>query len=159
VIDRIPIPQATPEVIRASKLARAAPAGFWIRFLATVLDSAIALIICAVFGLALNFLPIPQFARYWLWAIVSFALLSAYSVVFWAIQGATPGKKFLGLTIVTAASKTTGGGVGWGTAILRAFGYVVSFALVFLGFLLIAFTSQKQGLHDLIASTRVVRVR
>jgi uncharacterized RDD family membrane protein YckC len=50
-------------------------------------------------------------------------------------------------------------GLGWGTAIVRALGYMVSGALLGIGFLLVLFTSQKQGLHDLIAGTRVVRMR
>jgi uncharacterized RDD family membrane protein YckC len=158
VIDRIPIPQPTPEVVRAAKLARATPAGFWIRLLAALVDGALVGIVSALFGALAFFLPFPEIVRLGLVYVVSGALGIAYPLVFWATQGATPGKKLLGLRIVTATSKADGG-IGWGPAILRSIGYLLSGALLGLGFLLIAFTSQKQGLHDLIASTRVVRVR
>jgi len=158
VIDRIPIPQPTAEVLRAAKLARATPAGFWIRVLAALVDGALVGIVSALFGALAFFLPFPEIVRLGLVYVVSSALAIAYPLVFWATQGATPGKKLLGLRIVTANSKAEGG-IGWGTAILRSIGYLLSGALLGLGFLLVAFTSQKQGLHDLIASTRVVRVR
>jgi uncharacterized RDD family membrane protein YckC len=161
VIDRIPIPQVTPEVIRASKLARAAPAGFWVRLLALVLDAALVGLVIVVIGVALLFIPdiVPRAILQIAFAAIASALSIAYPLVFWATQGATPGKKFLGLTVVTPATRSTAGGIGWGPAILRSIGYLLSGALLGFGFLLVAFTSQKQGLHDLIASTRVVRVR
>lgn len=159
MIDRIPIPQVTPEVIRAAKLARATPAGFWIRVVAALVDGALVGIVSAAVGAMIYFLPLPQMFRLMMVYTISGALGLAYPLVFWATQGATPGKKMLGLVIVTAATKSTGGGIGWGTAILRALGYFLSSALLGLGYLLVAFTSQKQGLHDLIASTRVVRIR
>ena len=50
-----------------------------------------------------------------------------------------------------------GPGLGWGPALLRLVGHLVCSLTFGLGYLLVAFTAQKQGLHDLIAKTRVVR--
>jgi uncharacterized RDD family membrane protein YckC len=158
-IDRIPIPEPTAGALEAARLARARPAGFWIRVLAVLLDSVI-----------LAFASIP------VWAAAMFALSSrpalaatlasallglvylVYPVAFWASRGATPGKSFLNLRIVKGAPSSELG-LGWGTAILRALGYLASGVLLGIGYLLVAFTSQKQGLHDLIAGTRVLRLR
>jgi len=88
-----------------------------------------------------------------------FGLLSVvYPIVFWATKGATPGKIFLKLLVV-GSKRSAEDGIGWSTAIVRYLGYVVSGALLGVGFLLVLFTAQKQGLHDLIAGTRVVRLR
>ena len=158
-IDRLPIPEPSPEVIRASKLARAMPAGFGVRFAAALIDAAlitflaIPLWIVASFAVRQN----PLVATFAVPAI--FGLLSlVYPIVFWATRGATPGKLFLRLRIIGPRPGPEDG-LGWSTAIVRFLGYVVSTALLGVGFLLVLFTSQKQGLHDLIAGTRVVRLR
>lgn len=158
VIDRIPIPDASPEVVRASQLSRAVPAGFGVRLAAFLIDAAlitfvaIPLWIVAFFALSDN----QAVAAFLVPAVMTF-LSALYPILFWATKGATPGKIFLKLRVVGAQPGAEG--LGWGPAIVRYLGYMVSGALLGIGFLLIAFTSQKQGLHDLIAGTRVVRLR
>ena len=44
------------------------------------------------------------------------------------------------------------------SALLRYFGYVVSAGILFVGFVWIAFDSHKQGIHDKIADTYVVKL-
>ncbi len=75
-----------------------------------------------------------------------------------ALMGTTPGKRLMKLWIV---SETTapGMGLGWGTAALRLVGYLACSVTFGLGYLLVAFSARKQGLHDLIAKTNVVRKR
>jgi len=159
VIDRLPIPEASPEVLRASRLSRAVPAGFWIRVIAALIDSAI-LVLAAIPILALSsfaFGRAPATAA--LLQTSLFSLLGlAYPLFFWATRGATPGKSFLKLAIVGKGGGASAG-LGWGTAVVRLLGYAASGALLGIGFLLVAFTSQNQGLHDFIAGTRVVRLR
>lgn len=159
VIDRLPIPEPSPEVILASKLSRAQPAGFGIRLAAVLIDAALVTFVSipvwivaqTVFGRS------PAVAAFLVPGVMSL-LSMLYTLVFWATKGATPGKIFLKLRILGARSAAAEG-LGWGTAIVRALGYMVSGALLGIGFLLVLFTSQKQGLHDLIAGTRVVRLR
>jgi uncharacterized RDD family membrane protein YckC len=81
---------------------------------------------------------------------LSFLLAAAYHVVFWALRGATPGKRWLGL-VVTAED---GSRLGWGRALARGVGYALSAASLGIGFLMIL--SGGLGLHDRIAGTRVV---
>lgn len=158
-IDRIPIPEPTPEVIRASRLSRASPASFGVRFAALLIDAALMTFVAIPVWIVASFAlrQTPAVAGFLVPAV--FGLLSlVYPVVFWATRGATPGKIFLKLLVV-GSKPSAEDGLGWSTAIVRYLGYVVSAALLGVGFLLVLFTAQKQGLHDLIAGTRVVRLR
>lgn len=155
VIDRIPIPEPPPAVLQAAKLERARPAGFWIRFLAYLIDAlpmfviagaatALTWTVSTTLGMLVNLLILPY---------------CAYDFVVMPAQKATTfGKKALGLLIVHPSVKA-GQGLGWSVAIIRVLGQFVSSILLGVGYLIIGFTSQKQGLHDMIANTRVVRVR
>lgn len=67
----------------------------------------------------------------------------------------TLGKKLLGIQV----ADTEGGQVSFGTASVRFFGKIISFALAGAGFIMAPFTPQNQALHDIIAKTIVVRYR
>jgi uncharacterized RDD family membrane protein YckC len=66
---------------------------------------------------------------------------------------ATPGKMVFGLRVTTA----DGGQVSFGRATGRFFGKIISGIILYIGYIMIAFSSRKQGLHDMIANTLVVR--
>ncbi len=68
-------------------------------------------------------------------------------------KGATLGKIALGLRVVDL----NGDPIGFGRASGRYFGKLISTAILFLGFIMTAFTRQKQALHDIIAGCLVVR--
>lgn len=76
-------------------------------------------------------------------------------VIGWGRYGATPGKCLLDLRVVDAR---TGARPGYARAFVRYLGYFVCFLTLGLGFLWIAFDRRRQGLHDKLAGTRVVRV-
>ena len=75
-------------------------------------------------------------------------------MVFWAFRQATPGKMLLSLRIVDAA---TGGALSVGQCVGRYFAYVVSTLPLGLGFVWVAFDKRKQGWHDKLAGTVVVK--
>ncbi len=78
----------------------------------------------------------------------------AYLIGMWAFaDGQTLGMKALGMKVV----KTDGTPVTFLTALLRYVGLIISFFVLFLGVIWIAFDKDKQGWHDKIASTYVVR--
>lgn len=89
--------------------------------------------------------------------IISLACALAFSLIFWVnYDGATPGKKLLGIKIL----KSDGGKLTYPVAIIRYIGYLVSAATIFifgLGYLWIIWDKKKQALHDKIAGTIVVR--
>ena len=75
-------------------------------------------------------------------------------LLFWAERQATPGKMVLGLRIVDA---TTGGTPTIGRLTLRYVGYLVSALPLGLGYLWALWDRQRQGWHDKMAGTLVVR--
>ena len=75
-----------------------------------------------------------------------------YYVYFWGVKGATPGKRLLGLAVVTEDG--TLADPGSRARCCALLGYLLSAACLGIGFLMIAFGGR--GLHDRIAGTRVV---
>lgn len=133
-------------------------AGFWSRLLASILDSILQVIVFTpilllVFGTDILFNPemdtgITGF-------FINYALPTIVVILFWKYRSATPGKIMMGIAIVDAR---TGGNPSLGRLVLRFFGYIVSMLPLFLGFIWIAFDRRKQGWHDKIADTLVVKV-
>lgn len=131
-------------------------AGFWWRFLANFLDS---LVLGAVQGALLFVLAPgvldPVTGEMATGAQAGLVLLSlAYVFGFWLWRQATPGKLAVGTRIVDAR---TGGRPGPGQFGLRYLGYFLSALPLFLGFIWMAFDRRKQGWHDKIAGTVVLR--
>ena len=78
-----------------------------------------------------------------------------YFIWFHGTVGQTLGKRLLGLRVI----RISGEKMTLGIAFLRWVGSLVSGIFFFLGFLWIAFDGRKQGWHDKIAATLVVRVQ
>ena len=150
-IESTPVPP--PPVRKPAVAEKSAPAGFWIRVAAALLDS-IPMLVLAGISVALTFFVSQTLGM--LVSLLQFAYGALIAVVMPALKGETPGKKILKLRIVTDPPGA-GPGLGWGPALLRLVGHFVCSLTFGLGYLLVAFTAQKQGLHDLIAKTRVVR--
>jgi len=143
------------------------PAGFWVRFLAYLIDSVIISILMGVIWAPTMFLtmrsamseggpgPLAAILPFLSFLLTMFCSLG-YVLWFWATKGATPGKKMLGLRIVREDGEEP---IGWGTAFMRLVGYMVSGAILYIGFLMIAWNPDKLGLHDKIAKTRVLKIR
>jgi uncharacterized RDD family membrane protein YckC len=86
---------------------------------------------------------------------LSILLQAAYFTYFWSAagKGQTLGSRALNIRVV----KTDGSYLDYGGAFLRYIGFVISCVAFFLGVIWAAFDAQKQGWHDKIASTYVVR--
>jgi uncharacterized RDD family membrane protein YckC len=84
--------------------------------------------------------------------VVAAVLGAGYYVYFWGVRGATPGKRAAGIAVEGVDGTAP---IGVGRALLRLLGYVLSGTLLGIGFLMIAIGGH--GLHDKLASTRVVR--
>ena len=70
-------------------------------------------------------------------------------------RGATVGKMAVGLRVVTEQ----GDRLSFLNATGRFFAKLISAIILCIGFLMVVFTDRKRGLHDMIASTLVVKVR
>ncbi len=121
-------------------------AGFWIRFTAYIIDAIILLIVGVVLAIA---------AGGTTGAVLQFVVGILYTVGFWTAQGATPGKMAVGIEITTVDGEP----IDFGPALLRYIGYLASAIILLIGFLMIAFTREKRGLHDYIAGTVVIKTR
>ena len=85
---------------------------------------------------------------------INYMLPAIAVVVFWIFKSATPGKMVTKLTIVDAR---TGGKPTTGQFIGRYFGYFVSIIPLFLGIIWVGIDKRKQGWHDKLAGTVVIR--
>ena len=66
---------------------------------------------------------------------------------------ASVGKMALGIKV----TDTEGQRISFGIAFLRSIGKIVSGMVMYIGYIMAAFTDKKQGLHDMIANTLVVK--
>jgi len=135
--------------------------GFWARTGAALIDS---LLLAAVIAPLLYWIYGPAYfaeaeagaVRGPADALLNYVLPAVAVVVFWIYRQATPGKMIIGAQIVdaqTAQPPTTGQLIG------RYFAYYISLIPLCVGFLWVAFDARKQGWHDKLAKTLVVRKR
>ena len=135
------------------------PAGFWIRVAGFVADSVLVNLLVAVLTVGFVLLVGGGLDPRRLMTIsplmygVALFLPLAYHIYFLGKRGYTPGKGFLGLQVI----RRDGTGMSYGDAAIRTFSYVVSYFPLMLGFLWIAFDRNKQGWHDKIARTQVIK--
>ena len=121
-------------------------AGFWIRLGAGVID---ILILGFIAGTIAYFFPAPV-----IWVTSGIAISIAYWLGFWIWRGQTPGKMAVGIKII----RTDSSPVKWQCVLCRLLGYIVSMVTLFVGFVWVAFDGRKQGIHDKIADTYVVKL-
>ena len=151
-------------------------AGFWIRFIASFLDTLflalpVAIVIYFVsdgnwFNIseyqqnlqmamsgnthALDHQPTTSFTWELLFEVSVFVL----TIIFWKKwRGATPGKKFVYIKIVDYKTHKD---ITNKQAITRSLGYIISTFLFLISFLMVGFRKDKRALHDLLAGTAVI---
>jgi uncharacterized RDD family membrane protein YckC len=137
-------------------------AGFWIRVVATILDSfllsIVQFILTLVISLLIGFMGIavgddPAINMViWLFGMT---ISLGYAVFFTGYCGQTPGKMAVRIKVI----RTDGTPMNYGRAAKREIlGKFVSSVLLGIGYLMVAFDSHKQGLHDKIADTYVIKL-
>jgi predicted Zn finger-like uncharacterized protein len=135
-------------------------AGFWIRFVAYLLDSMILGVAQFAISLALGFageallgdgdLALPLIS-----ALSGMVIGLTYAVFFTGYNGQTPGKMALRIQVI----RTDGSSMTYGRAFLReVVGKFASGIILGIGYLMVGFDRQKQGLHDKIADTYVIKL-
>jgi len=135
--------------------AREVYAGFWMRLAAYLVDYGIqlgagialtALLVALPTGVDTEgaaFLAFISLVMPWLYS----ALLES------SARQATVGKRVLGIKV----TGMDGQRISFGRATGRFFAMILSGLALCIGYVMIAFTARRQGLHDLIAGTLVVR--
>ena len=133
-------------------------AGFWIRVGASIIDTVLIL------AITLPLLTWIYGSAYWegenlffgTWDILLSYIFPAVAVIlFWIYKSATPGKILCRLKIIDVNS---GEALSNGQSIGRYLGYYVSMIPLMLGIIWVAFDKRKQGWHDKLAGTAVVKV-
>jgi predicted Zn finger-like uncharacterized protein len=137
-------------------------AGFWIRVVAYLIDGlllwSVQFVLGLLISLIINMLGLPAEGNSSIDAVLwlfEATLSLGYAVFFIGYCGQTPGKMALRIKVI----RTDGGPVSYGRAVLReVLGKFVSGILLGIGYLMVAFDSQKQGLHDKMADTYVIKL-
>lgn len=138
------VPPATPQQLRY--------AGFWLRLLAYIIDAVVLGAITYPLAHALTSMGIGGVSSNTLSIAISWMYFAVFESSDWM---ATPGKKVLGLIV----TDEQGMKISVGRATRRYLAKILSFLILGIGFLMIAFTERKQGLHDKIFHTLVFRTK
>jgi uncharacterized RDD family membrane protein YckC len=149
-----PIPVAPTERATAALSAAEAStwprAGFWLRFLATLLDWILFVVVFVGGGHLLvphrliHFLELERLiVPLWL----------AYHVAMWTWKGTTIGGIVLGLKVV----RVDGRPLDFSIALIRALAAILSFVVLWIGFFWAGWSREKQSWHDKIAGTVIVK--
>jgi uncharacterized RDD family membrane protein YckC len=146
--------------------------GFWLRLVASLIDTVLALAIIVPLLLMFygpGYFTVPPLdlqagtilvpattigANHLISTLLTWVLPIAAILVFWRYKSATPGKMLLSLIIVDADTLRHPSMIQF---VIRYIGYYVSAIPFGLGFLWIAFDKRKQGWHDKMANTVVIR--
>jgi uncharacterized RDD family membrane protein YckC len=168
---------APARLLRAQAVAatpRVDYGGFWLRFLAYLIDGAVIMLGIFVVAIPLVFLtglgtllsrirPEEDFndAGFWLIIALIFLLATVSLAVTWLYHAlmessewqATVGKKVLDLVVTDLAGRR----VSFWRATGRHFAKIVSNMIYPFGHIMAGFTGQKQALHDMIAGCLILR--
>ena len=131
--------------------------GFWARVGAALIDSVVLLVIItpalvAVYGW--QYFTAEGLVQGPADVLISWAFPALACIWLWHKLRATPGKMLIGAEVVDA---DTGQAMTLGQSVIRYLGYFVSTIPLGLGLLWVALDPRKQGWHDKIANTVVVR--
>lgn len=123
-------------------------AGFWRRFLAYSVDSIIVSIIS--FSIGASFSLGSRGGFIWFPGVL---ITAAYFIFFWMKEGQTLGNRLMAIKVIREDGKP----MDVSTGIIRYIGYILSSLVFYLGFLWVIWDKKKQGWHDKIAGTLVVK--
>lgn len=134
-------------------------AGFWIRVWASIIDTVLIAIITipillAIYGTQYFESEKEKIIEGPMDFLISWVLPAIAIITFWVYRAATPGKMAISSKIVDAQ---TGDQPSTGQFVGRYFAYFISALPLGLGILWVAFDKKKQGWHDKLAGTVVVR--
>jgi uncharacterized RDD family membrane protein YckC len=145
--------------------------GFWIRFVAFIIDAIVVCVICSPFVMMMvpsmmgavlrsgHRGPDPETMVTLM--VTGFKLKIITQAIAWIYEAwmtssdrqATVGKMAVGLKV----TDLNGQRISFARATGRHFAKILSAMVLFIGYIMAAFTERKQGLHDILAGTLVVK--
>jgi len=138
-----PIQQDSPKNVDAE--IKLKYAGFWLRAVAMLIDGVLLKVVSFLIGAMFNNDVAVLVAIVFQWLYFSLMESSTYQGTF--------GKMAMGIKV----TNIEGNRVGFWQATGRYFGKILSFFMLLIGFIMVAFTEKKQGLHDIMAGCLVVK--
>ncbi|MEO6797695.1 MAG: RDD family protein [Candidatus Dormibacter sp.] len=130
--------------------ATGAKAGFWIRFVAILIDGILLGIVTSIINIAFNGNPSGRFGIQTLLGIL-------YYTYFWSSNSPWPGQTIGSRLLHIRVIRTDGSDLSITQALVRYVGFVISALCLLIGLIWAAFDANKQGWHDKIAGTYVVK--
>jgi uncharacterized RDD family membrane protein YckC len=147
-------------------------AGFWIRFVALIIDGIILAVVGGIIGLPLRMLlgvsavsvaqsqdpsavmaALPaMLGTIGLSLLINLVVGVSYDIWFVHNKGGTIGKLALGLQII----RLDGSRLSYGEAAGRYFAKILSAIILYIGFIMAGFDPEKRALHDRICNTLVI---
>ncbi|MDV6316147.1 RDD family protein [Idiomarina sp. HP20-50] len=140
--------------------------GFWLRLVAAIIDGIILQVGLFIVGLIVGIFVgifmgvagastediqwVSMSIGYGIGIIGQWLYFTIFEISGWQ---ATPGKKVLSLKVTDMEGQQ----IGFGQANIRYWSKIISALILFIGFIMIAFTEKKQGLHDIFAKTLVIK--
>lgn len=135
-------------------------AGFWIRFVAYIID---AILISSISGLVLSPLMLVndgfpiEVSAWTVNGIIATLIYYIYFLVMTKLFQQTLGKMIIGIKVVSIDNRA----LTWQDVFFReTIGRIIynAFWILKLLYLTVAFTKNKQGIHDMIGNTKVVYI-
>ncbi len=133
-------------------------AGFWLRVCAQIIDIIVLSFAVVLFRIFYQFLFIPTLPFSFYSTPVNFRFLSIiipacyYAFMESSAWQATLGKRAMGLAVIDMDGQR----ISFIRSLCRYFAKFISSFILCLGFVMVAFTDKKQGLHDKIVETLVI---
>jgi uncharacterized RDD family membrane protein YckC len=128
-------------------------AGFWQRVGAALIDGLLLGVVSAPLTLAVAGDDAFSAAASGANTITTVIAWLYYALMESSAKQATLGKMALGIVVTDLEGRR----IGFGKATGRYFAKILSALILGIGFLMVAFTQRKQGLHDILAGTLVYR--
>jgi uncharacterized RDD family membrane protein YckC len=138
-------------MVATAGVAMGAKAGFWIRTFAYIIDIIVLGIVTGVLTTVLRLDPATNGNG------LGLLINLIYFIVLWSSTGGgqTLGMRIFNLKVI----RTDGSDLSIVQAVIRWVGLFLSFVVIFIGVIWVAFDSEKQGWHDKIAGTYVVKTK
>lgn len=151
-----------PQSSRLAEIDALPKAGFWMRLVAALIDAFIVFVLQFLLGSLLALAGVAAAGQQAsagniaiLVQLFGFALSCGYYVVFTGYGGQTPGKMALRIKVI----RRDGSPLSYGRAAFREVpAKFISGIILGIGYLMVAFDEQKQGLHDRMADTYVIKL-
>lgn len=128
------------------------PAGFWIRFGARFIDGVVFRVVFFLLEVALGAVVGADLAALLLFPVYLLSLFLYETLMTASKWQATLGKRALSIKVVTRGGER----LAYLHSVGRFFAVSLSYLTLIIGFIMAAFMTRKEALHDLAASTYVV---